>query len=124
MKEFKVGDVVTSLSGVGVIEEVTDTGMVCVLFENGSNEDFELDGKMFPREPVALFHGKGKVDITFTPEPVYEYMWRVDYENGWIRHTGYYKTKKEARKHAPHYGFFGEVVSFKRVKESKRIAME
>ena len=101
-KGFKVGDVVTSEHGVSNVLTNTrrDSQPIEVLFPNGIYVWYTKDGRTHKNAPITLFHGKGKVDITFTPklEPVYEYQWLFRYDSdGAIGTTdSYYKTEQEA----------------------------
>ena len=83
MKKFKVGDVVTSITGIGKVSKVTKDARypIEVLYDDPEigYGSFTEDGVRRIGEPVSLFLGKGKVDVVFTPEPepVYEYQWLV-----------------------------------------------
>ena len=83
MKKFKVGDVVTSITGIGKVSKVTKDARypIEVLYDDPEigYGSFTEDGVRRIGEPVSLFLGKGVVSIAFTPdpEPVYEYQWLV-----------------------------------------------
>jgi len=98
-KEFKVGDVVTSEYGVSVVESNDKDGAypVKVWFGTSIYARYTYDGRDHKNAPISLFHGKGKVDITFTPnlEPVYEYQWLVDHGPDQLIITRWHRTEEE-----------------------------
>jgi len=98
-KEFEVDEVVTSELGVCRVTENARLGMlpVEVFFKNGAYAEYTADGRLSEESPISLFHGKGKVDITFTPdhEPVYEYQWLLKYKVGVVDTSAFYKTEGE-----------------------------
>jgi len=100
MKKFKVGDVVTSELGEGlVIYYLQGKDYPVQVRFMGVNrvESYSNEGRLDEDAPITLFHGKGKVNVTFTPEtePVYEYQWLVRYKDGSILTTDYFKTEED-----------------------------
>ena len=104
VKDFIVGDVVSSPEGVGkvtcVIADPRRRYPVEVTYEDAPTLYYTLDGRRNTNHTMAsLFHGYGTVEnkMVFTPvtEPVYEYQWLLKYKVGVVDTSAFYKTEGE-----------------------------
>jgi len=124
MKKFKVGDVVTSELGEGLVIyylQCKDYPVQVRFMGVNRVESYSNEGRLDEDAPITLFHGKGKVNVTFTPEPepVYEYQWLIEKGDEIICITEWHKTIDEVfKKYSSLYTH--AVFSVHRLDECKR----